>query len=93
MCRSTHLLAAMGTMSWPHSGAQRPPRRLRPAFLVQLRNHLLAEAASLEASVGRAHRKLLRFQLTVTHRVMNRHARRRSEVRRQREKPRICTTI
>ena len=36
-------------------------------------NHLVAETASLEASVGREHRKLLRLQLTVAHRVINWH--------------------
>ena len=39
MCRFTHPLAATGTMSWPHSGGQRPPATapgdgLRRAFLV-----------------------------------------------------------
>lgn len=59
MCRSTHPLAAIGTMSWPHSDVQRPGGALRRAFPSPFWNHLMAETTGLEASVGRDHRKLI----------------------------------
>lgn len=58
MCRFTHPLAAIGTMSWPDCGVERPLRGCRRAFLVYLWKHLMAETADLEASVGRECRKL-----------------------------------
>jgi hypothetical protein len=70
MCRFTHPLAAIGTMSWPHSGTNRPQRSASTCLPGQLWNHLMAETASLEASVGRDRRSLLQLQLTVEPRVI-----------------------
>jgi hypothetical protein len=64
---------------WNHESAafRRPAalaKPLRRAFLVRSGTTLMAETASLEASVGRDRRKLLRLELTVAHRVINWHA-------------------
>ncbi len=53
MCRLNHPLAANRTMSWPDFGVQRPDGSLRQDVPGPRWNHLMAETASLEASVGR----------------------------------------
>jgi hypothetical protein len=62
---------------WNHeSAAFRRPAEWRSPFgglPGSLWNHLMAETASLEASVGRDRRKLLRLQLTVAHGVITWH--------------------
>jgi hypothetical protein len=73
MCRFTHQLAGTGTMSWPHSGVQRPRRRYSADLPGPIWKHMMAATASLKASVGRDGRKLLRLQLTFAHRVINWH--------------------
>ena len=57
MCRFTHQLAAIGTMSWPDSGSQRGPKTVRPNHRGSFWNHPLAETAESEASVGRGLRR------------------------------------
>ena len=71
MCRFTHPLAAIGTMSWPEFRLQRRANAVLPNTPSPLWNHPLAETAESEASVGRDRRKLFRLQLAVTNRVMN----------------------
>jgi hypothetical protein len=71
MCRFSHPLAAIGTMSWPNSGTNRPHRTASSGLPGPLWNHLMAETASLEASVGRDRRKLLQVQHTVEPRVID----------------------
>src|ERR1051325_11387857 len=73
MCRFTHPLAAIGTMSWPRFAVQPPVGALLAGPSGSLWNRLMAETANLEASIGRDCRKGLRLQLTVTHSVINWH--------------------
>jgi hypothetical protein len=53
MCRFTHPLAGIGSMSWPDFGSQRGPKTVRPNPPGPFWNHPLAETAESEASVGR----------------------------------------
>lgn len=52
MCRFTHPLAAIGTISWPHFQVQRPQRSPSIDLHGQIWNHPMAETAGLEASIG-----------------------------------------
>jgi hypothetical protein len=73
MCRFTHPLAAIGTMSWPHLDLQRLRRSSWVGLPGLLWNHPMAETAKLEASSGRDCRNFnLRSRIelpTVTSRV------------------------
>jgi hypothetical protein len=53
MCRFTHPLAAIGTMSWPDFGLQRRAKTASQGLPGPYWNHPLAETAELDASVGR----------------------------------------
>jgi len=48
-------------MSWPHPGIQRRRRNSWAGLLGPLWNYLMAETASLEASVGREEPRIARL--------------------------------
>jgi hypothetical protein len=52
MCRFTHPLAAIGTMSWPLFEVPGPRRSSSASLSGPLWNHPMAETASSEAFVG-----------------------------------------